>query len=407
MTVRRATSNVVDMSDDAVRPFDADNHYYEALDAFTRHLDPAWGPRTFQWAEIGGRQYNVLGGRVSRAVVNPTFDPVASPGVLKDYFRGNPNGDNPLDLLKARDRIKDEYRDRDARLATMDVHGLDKIWLFPTLGMVYEEELRHDPEAVAVLFRAFNRWVEEDWGFDYQDRIFAAPYLTLADLDFACSELEWALDKGARTIVMRPAAPTTVLGQRPPTDPQFDPFWARVNEAGITVVVHAGDSGYSSNGYATDGFTSNFKGGVPQPIKMLQLERPIEDFLASLIGDQLFHRFPNLRVASVENGAGFLRGLFHRLDALGHKMAGWFPEDPIETFRRHIWINPFWEDNVHDLLELMGPERILFGSDWPHIEGMPAPLDYLDELEGLEQKVIDLVVRENVSELNELRPASH
>ncbi len=386
-------------------PFDADNHYYEALDAFTRHLDPAWGPRTFQWAEINGRQYNVLGGRVSRAVVNPTFDPVASPGVLKDYFRGNPNGDNPLDLLKARDRIKPEYRDRDARLATMDAHGLDKVWMFPTLGMVYEEELRHDPEAVAVLFRAFNRWVAEDWGFDYQDRIFAAPYVTLADLEFACSELEWALDKGARTIVMRPAAPTTVLGQRPPTDPQFDPFWARVNEAGITVVVHAGDSGYSSNGYATDGFTSNFSGGVPQPIKMLQLERPIEDFLASLISDQLFHRFPNLRVASVENGSGFLRGLFHRLDALGKKMAGWFPEDPVETFRRHIWINPFWEDDVHELLDLMGPERILFGSDWPHIEGMPLPLDYLEELTGLEQKVLDLVMRDNVAELNELRPA--
>ena len=386
-------------------PFDADNHYYEALDAFTRHLDPAWGPRTFQWAEIEGRKYNVLGGRVSRAVVNPTFDPVASPGVLKDYFRGNPNGDNPLDLLKARDRIKPEYRDRDARLATMDAHGLDKVWMFPTLGMVYEEELRHDPEAVAVLFRAFNRWVEEDWGFGHADRIFAAPYITLADLEFACSELEWALDKGARTIVMRPAAPTTVLGRRAPTDPQFDPFWARVNEAGITVVVHAGDSGYSSNGYATDGFTSNFSGGVPQPIKMLQLERPIEDFLASLVADQLFHRFPNLRVASVENGSGFLRGLFHRLDALGKKMAGWFPEDPVETFRRHIWINPFWEDDVHELLDLMGPERILFGSDWPHIEGMPLPLDYLEELTGLEQKVLDLVMRDNAAELNALRPA--
>ena len=392
------------MSTPGGRPFDADNHYYEALDAFTRHLDPAWGPRTFQWAEINGRQYNVLGGKVSRAVVNPTFDPVASPGVLKDYFRGNPNGDDPLDLLKARDRIRAEYRDRDARLATMDIHGLDKVWMFPTLGMVYEEELKHDPEAVAVLFRAFNRWLQEDWGFDHQDRIFAAPYITLADLDFACSELEWALDKGARTIVMRPAAPTTVLGQFAPTDPQFDPFWARVNEAGVTVVVHAGDSGYSSNGYATDGFTSNFKGTIPQPIKMLQLERPIEDFLAALIADQLFHRFPNIRVASVENGAGFLRGLFHRLDALGHKMTGWFPEDPIETFRRHIWINPFWEDDVHELLDLMGPERILFGSDWPHIEGMPMPLDYLEELTGMEQEVVDLVVRDNVAELNELRP---
>lgn len=387
------------------RPFDADNHYYEALDAFTRHLDPAWGPRTLQWAEIGGRQYHVLAGRVSRAVVNPTFDPVASPGVLKDYFRGNPNGDNPLELLRARDRIKDEYRDRDARLATMDAHGLSRVWMFPTLGMVYEEELRHDPEAVTVLFTAFNRWVEEDWGFAYRDRLFAAPYLTLADLDWACAELEWALDRGARTIVMRPAAPTTASGRRPPTDPTFDPFWARVNEAGITVVVHAGDSGYTSHGYATDGFTSNFNSGVPQPIKMLQLERPIEDFLSALVADQLFHRFPNLRVASVENGSGFLRGLFHRLDALGHKMAGWFPEDPVETFRRHIWINPFWEDDVHELLDLMGPERVIFGSDWPHIEGMPEPLDYLEELTGLEQKVVDLVVRDNVASLNELQAA--
>ena len=143
--------------------FDADNHYYEALDAFTRHLDPRLGPRTIQWADVGGRKYHLVGGRLSRAVVNPTFDPVASPGVLKDYFRGNPNGDNPIDLLKARDRIRPEYRDRDARLATMDEQGVEAVWMFPTLGMVYEEELKSDPEAVAVMFRSFNRWVEEDW----------------------------------------------------------------------------------------------------------------------------------------------------------------------------------------------------------------------------------------------------
>ena len=44
------------------RPFDADNHYYEALDAFTRHLDPKIGPRTIQWADIGGRKYHVIAG---------------------------------------------------------------------------------------------------------------------------------------------------------------------------------------------------------------------------------------------------------------------------------------------------------------------------------------------------------
>ena len=98
------------------RPFDADNHYYEALDAFTRHLDPRLGPRTVQWAEIDGRKYHVVGGRVSHAVVNPTFDPIAKPGAMHDYFRGNPEGRSPLEFLRDRERIRPEYRDRDARL---------------------------------------------------------------------------------------------------------------------------------------------------------------------------------------------------------------------------------------------------------------------------------------------------
>src|SRR5262245_54791384 len=76
-----------DVTDLGYRAFDADNHYYEAIDAFTRHLDPRLGPRTVQWAEIGGRKYHVVGGRVSRAVANPTFDPIARPGALHAYFR--------------------------------------------------------------------------------------------------------------------------------------------------------------------------------------------------------------------------------------------------------------------------------------------------------------------------------
>src|SRR3954463_6512247 len=71
--------------------FDADNHYYEAIDAFTRHLDPALGPRCVQWCEIDGRRYHVLAGRVSKAVSNPTFNPIAKPGAMYEYFRGNPN----------------------------------------------------------------------------------------------------------------------------------------------------------------------------------------------------------------------------------------------------------------------------------------------------------------------------
>jgi predicted TIM-barrel fold metal-dependent hydrolase len=387
------------------RAFGGDNHYYEALDAFTRHLDPKLGPRIIQWAEINGRRYHVIGGRVSRAVTNPTFDPVSPAGALSDYFRGNPSGRVPQEYLVARERIRPEYRDRDARLSTMDEQGLDRIWLFPTLGMIYEELIKHDPDACAVMFRAFNRWLVEDWGFHHAERIFASPYITLADVDAAVTELEFALENGARTVCMRPAAPTTATGPHTPGDPIFDPFWGLANEAGITVVVHAGDSGYSANGYAQDGFAATFEGAGKPSIKLLSMERAIYDFLASLLFDRLFDRFPNLRIASVENGSEFLADLFKKLRSVSRKMPGYFTEDPVEAFRRHVWINPFWEDDVTETVALMGDDRVVFGSDWPHIEGMPSPLDYAVELKGFDDATQQRILLDNVAELNELQPA--
>jgi len=386
--------------------FDADNHYYEAIDAFTRHLDPKVGPRTVQWAEINGRKYHVVGGRVSHAVVNPTFDPVAKAGAMHAYFRGNPEGRNPLEFLRDRERIRPEYRDRAARLAVMDAQGLEATWLFPTLGVLYEELLKHDPEAVTLTFSAFNRWLDDDWGLGREGQIYAAPYLSLCDVDWAVRELEWALDRGARVLCVRPAAPITRDGPRTPSDPVFDPFWARVQEAGITVVAHAGDSGFSANGYAPDGFSAAFADGGWKPsVKAFGIERAAFDFLVTLVFEQLFDRFPNVRVASVENGSEFLPDLFRKLRSTDKKMPGYFREDPVETFRRHVWINPFWEDDVDEVVELMGADRVIFGSDWPHIEGMPRPLDYVTELKGFSDDDQRLILRDNARELTELRPA--
>jgi predicted TIM-barrel fold metal-dependent hydrolase len=385
---------------------DADNHYYEALDAFTRHLDPRHGERVIQWCQVGNRSYHVVGGRVNHAVVNPTFDPVSPPGAMAEYFRGNHSGRNPMEYLKEREPVRPAYRDREARLAAMDSQGVEQIWLYPTLGMIYEEPLKQDPGAVALMFQAFNRWIEEDWGYGYSDRIWAAPYISLADVCVAGQELERAVGLGARSVVMRAAAPTTVAGQLPASDEAFDPFWARVQEAGITVVVHAGDAGpTTTDGYSGASFSTSFQGAGRPRITSLTMERSIHDFLASLLFDKLFERFPGLRIASVENGAQFLPGLLGGLQSAARKMPGYWAEDPAETFKRHVWINPFWEDDVHQVVEVMGADRVLFGSDWPHIEGMPSPLDYLVELKGLEQDVQRKVLRDNALDLMGLKPS--
>ena len=92
--------------------FDADNHYYEALDAFTRHVPKAMQPRCVQWAEIEGRKHHLVGGKLARAVRNPTWNPIAKPGAIADFLRGNPNDRDPS-TLTAMNNLASNLHDRD------------------------------------------------------------------------------------------------------------------------------------------------------------------------------------------------------------------------------------------------------------------------------------------------------
>lgn len=397
------------MTDLCYLPFDCDNHYYESHDAFTRHVPKNMQARCVQWAEINGRKRHIVGGRVAHAVSNPTWNPIAKPGAISAYLRGNPDKLKPSELMGESEPLPDYYINNAARVAKLDEQGLQAMWLFPTLGVLYEELLKHDTEAVKTQFRAFNRWLDEDWGCNYKNRIFASPYISLCDVDFACQELEWALAQGARTVVMRPAAVWTATdGVLSPAHTKFDPFWSRVNEAGITVVVHASDSGYTTHGYVKDGFSSDGLTAAMAPnIKHFNIERAAYDFLATLCYEKLFERFPNLRIASIENGAEFLPDLFRKLKQSSDRLAvtGYYQEDPGELFKRHVWINPFWEDDVYEVESVMGADRVIFGSDWPHIEGMPDPLDYVAELTQFDDVKKKKILHDNVTSLNELRPA--
>ncbi|MEI2707036.1 MAG: amidohydrolase family protein [Ilumatobacteraceae bacterium] len=194
-----------------------------------------------------------------------------------------------------------------------------------------------------------------------------------------------------------------MTGRYSPFDERFDPFWARVAEAGITTVIHAGDSGYSSNGYADDSFSAQFSGGWKPTIRSFAIERAAADFVVTSVFAKIFDRFPGLRMASVENGSDYLREAMKKLDGTHHKMPGYFRTHPVETMKQHWWINPFWEDDVAEVAELMGPERVLFGSDWPHIEGMPRPLDYLTELKQFDDADRRRILLDNVTELTNAR----
>lgn len=383
--------------------FDADHHYYESVDAFTRHLEPKLAKRAVQWATIEGKRRLVIGGRIHRFIPNPTFDPVAKPGSLDEYFRGRRSGDDIRAAFGELEPISPAYRDRDARIVLLDEQGLDGCFLFPTLGVGVEQALIHDPPAAHAAFHAFNRWIEDDWGYDYRDRLYAAPYLTLLDPDLAVKETERVLDAGAHVVVMRAAPVMAPSGSRSPGDPRHDPVWALLEEAGVTVAYHSGDSGYHVFAQAW-GERSEMEAFRMDPFKALtSSDRPIFDTIAALVCHGVFTRFPGLRVATIESGSSWVPQLLAKLGKLWRQVPSAFPGgDPVEQVRDRVWVSPHYEDDITALRGIIGADRILFGSDFPHAEGLAEPLSYVKELDGFTPGEVRLVMHDNARGLADL-----
>lgn len=376
--------------------FDCDNHYYEAEDAFTRHMDPAMAKRCMQWATIDGKQRLLVGGAINRFIPNPTFNPIARPGCLDDYFRGKVAATDMREAFGELEDLADrpEYRNRDARLKVMDGQGIDGCFMFPTLGVGMESALEHDPPAMRAAFSAFNRWLDDDWGFNYQDRIFAAAYITLSDVDSAVNELQFALDRGCRLVNMRASSVPTDDGNASPGDPRFDAFWDLANESEITVGFHAGDVGY---GFLFEhwGLNSEFEAFRYDPLRSLLNYSAIADTMAAVIAGGVFTRFPNVRIATIESGSSWVGPLFQRFAKAWKQHPHAFAEDPRDTFRRHISVAPYYEDDIAELRDLIGADQILFGSDYPHAEGLADPVAFVDDLAGFDDAEIRKIMLSN------------
>jgi len=101
----------------------------------------------------------------------------------------------------------------------------------------------------------------------------------------------------------------------------------------------------------------------------------------------------------VENGSGFVRPLFASLEEAWRMMPQAFTENPIDTFKRNVYVHPFHEEDIKGLVDLLGADHILFGSDFPHPEGMADPITYVDELEGLPDDAVKAIMGGNLAGL--------
>jgi predicted TIM-barrel fold metal-dependent hydrolase len=382
--------------------FDVDNHMYETPAAMTKHIDPAF-KGVIDYVDVDGRTKIAVKGKVTEYIPNPTFEKVAAPGAQEEYFKnGNPDGKTRREILGKAILAPAAFRDPGPRIELMDEQGVDRALMWPTLASLVEERLRDDPEAIHAVITALNRWMYEHWTFNFENRIFPTPIITLPILDKAMAELEWVLERGAKIILVRPAPVPGLNGPRSFALPEFDPFWERVQEADIVVGMHASDSGYVRYQNEWEGVYDEMKPFVGQngfASIVGHMNRPICDTVASAIGHGMCSRFPKLKIALVENGSGWVRGLFETME-YAYKMApNSFDENPIDVFRRNIYVHPFHEEDTKGLAELIGTDHVLFGSDFPHPEGIADPITFVDDLEGMDHASTAQIMGGNLARL--------
>jgi predicted TIM-barrel fold metal-dependent hydrolase len=371
---------------------DCDNHIYESDDCFTRFIEPEYRDRAVNVRRDGVSATLWLGDRPFLNFPDKIGERIPRPGAIYDLT--DLSDLDHIEMLHARD--VPAWIDRDARLVAMDELGIQAAMVFPTNALQNPFELMQCTDVGYANLRSFNRWLDDEWGFAHQDRIFAAPLINLADIEEAVAELDRALARDARVVNLMLVEPG--VGQTAAGDPTNDPFWARVAEAGIAVAIHGAPTSYRDL-YRPRALGPSRQLEPHSPFEMLLTGRALQDTLASIVLDGTCDRFPAVRIATVETGSAWVAPLLAMLDALvvQHRLA--VTQPPSETFVEHVWVSPFERDDLTALAELVGIDRICMGSDYPHPEGIGGPREYLAGLGEFAPDDIQKIMRDNAAEL--------
>jgi predicted TIM-barrel fold metal-dependent hydrolase len=387
------------------RIVDCDTHIYESRDAFTRYLPKEYHDRAVMPVRNAkGEDVILVGSRVAtfNSEQGLGFELAYRPGSLKEMLRQMSSGD-PEESYQP-EPMRPEYLEAGARLQAMDEQGVQGCVLFPAGMALSVEHYMIDTDALYANVRAFNRWFAEQWGFARDNRLFGVALLSLRDRDRAVAEVDRVLADGAKVVLL----PTGPAYGRSPGDPYFDPVWSRLDEAGAVVALHIMPYWYFDHvspawGQSSDPGSWHMSAWQWQNVYG---ERPVQDTLSALIFDNVFGRFPNLRVLSAEHGAEWVPHFVRKLDKSrgmgrnGPWIGGPLSERPSAIFQRHVRVVPYPEDDVAEIVHHLGNvDSIVMGSDWPHAEGLAQPSEFvklLDDLPAADQRRI---MRDNAAEL--------
>ena len=380
--------------------FDCDSHIVEEdFDFFDEYMPQQYK----EWMPVrragSDGKYGIYVG--DRRVENYDFDPtglVPPPGKLKEWLQAMKRGEKLTTGWIQ--RTPDMYR-RDARVEKLDEFGVEGCLLFIGEFNASTGYYQQDLSGHAV-FHAYNQYLHDHWGFAYRDRLFTTGCLSLWDTPSAIAEAEWLIERGVRIVVM-PVGPAQ---GKSPAHPDFDPVWARLDEAGVVVAFHLAEATFMHPliyAWGEKPLQSRLVGQTAWQWMFCMGDLPVQMTLANFVYHNFFERFPNIKLVSVENGAGWLPRFLFQLDKMrgaaknGYWPCGQLKERPSTIFKEHCFVVAYPEDPVAEMIEQIGTAKcLLMGSDYPHAEGVASPRQFADEaLDGVAPADVRAIMYDN------------
>ncbi|MCU1394966.1 MAG: hydrolase [Ilumatobacteraceae bacterium] len=374
------------------RVIDVDTHLTEPPDVWTARMPKAMHDQVPHIERIDGKDTWMVSG-----------ERLGAPGY---YSMAGWDGVMPTSVPGTYDEIDPSMYDSAARLQFLDEQGIQAQVLYPNVGGFGNGYFLRlgDRELVAGCVRAYNDFLT-DWCSADPQRLIAVTALPFWDREMAIEELHRCIERGHRAVNF--CNQPQDYGQPHLADTHWDPIWAAAQEAGLSVSFHVGGGSMGTQfvDHAGMGWMTNFA-KVSSFIFMDNMR---------CIGDLIFggvcHRFPNLKLVSVESGVGWIPAALETFDWQWRNggVRDEHPEYdllPSEYFRRQIF-GCFWFEQQAALDAISRyPDNILFESDYPHptcqhpgprSAGQP-PRDYATELlGGFSDDVVRKVLHDNAA----------
>ena len=320
---------------------DADGHVVEPLEAWANLPEDH---RPLIHSDASGFEHVVVGGQEILAVPLGTLATpgatFADPSQYTSLAEAQPGGWDPV-----------------ARLADMDLEGIDQAVLYPSIGLYFWALT--DPVTAALVATAYNDWLSGYCAAD-PTRLFGAAMLPFQDPGAASRELRRAVEQlGCKAAFVRP---NPCMG-RSLSDPAYEPVWNTAEELGVPIAVHEG----SSVIVPTLGADRPFN-----PLILHAVSHSFEEMLAcaQLMAFGTLERHPGLQFVFLESGGGWVPFWLERLDEQAETFGGFCPEmhrRPSDYFARQCAISfEVDEATLPALLPFIGHDRVVWGSDYPH-----------------------------------------